>query len=202
MEPTLRQGLRLAPDNPELIADLGQHLLQAGKVDDAEAAAREALSIDAACADAMLLMGHVLLRRGDIQGAQEQALLCLAADANSRPALHLLCAVKMRTNPFLGLWWRFAVWMGRFGNTNTLVIIIGSYVAYRLAAQLLDDHGHGDVAMLLSIPVAGPVRLQLGRRGPVPQDAEEGAGGGACCGTSESAGQRASSNRAARRRSG
>ncbi len=149
--PTLRQGLQLAPDNPELIADLGLHLLHAGKLDEAEATALEALAIDAACADAVLLMGHVLLRRGDIRGAQEQALLCLAADANSRPALHLLCAVKMRTNPFLGLWWRFAEWMGRFGNTNTLVIIIGSFVAYRLAAQLLDDHGHGNVATLLSI---------------------------------------------------
>jgi tetratricopeptide (TPR) repeat protein len=151
VEPTLRQGLRLAPDNPELIADLGQHLLEAGKVDEAEAAAREALAIDAACADAVLLMGHVLLRRGDVDGAREQALLCLAADANSRPALHLLCAVKMRTNPFLGLWWRFAVWMGRFRNTNTLVIIIGSFVLYRLAAQLLDDAGHGDIATFISI---------------------------------------------------
>ena len=41
--------------------------------------------------------------------------------------------------------------MGRFGNTNTLVVMIGSYVLYRLAAQLLDQSGHGDVATLLSI---------------------------------------------------
>lgn len=149
--PTLRQGLQHAPDNPELIADLGLHLLEAGRLDDAEARAHEALAIDATCADAVLLMGHVLLRRGDIAGAREQALLCLQADADYAPALHLLCAVKMRANPFLGLWWRFAVWMGRFGNTNTLVVIIGSYVVYRLAAQLLDDHGQGDMATLLSI---------------------------------------------------
>jgi Flp pilus assembly protein TadD len=151
VEPTLRQGLQHAPDNPELIADLGLHLLEAGKLEDAEARAREALAIDAACADAVLLMGHVLLRRGDIRGAREQALLCLQADASYAPALHLLCAVKMRANPFLGLWWRFAVWMGRFGNTNTLVVIIGSYVVYRLAAQLLDDNGYGSMATLLSI---------------------------------------------------
>ncbi len=151
VEPTLREGLQQAPDNPELLADLGLHLLHAGKLDDAEARAREALAIDATCADAVLLMGHVLLRRGDIRGAQEQALLCLSSDAGYGPALHLLCAVKMRTNPLLGLWWRFAVWMGRFGNTNTLVVIIGSYVVYRLAAQLLDEAGHGGAATLLTI---------------------------------------------------
>jgi Flp pilus assembly protein TadD len=151
VEPTLRQGLQHAPDNPELIADLGLHLLHAGKLDEAEAHAREALAIDAACADAVLLMGQVLLRRGDIEGAREQALLCLRGDANYTPALHLLCAAKMRDNPFLGIWWRFAVWMGRFGNTNTLVVIIGSYVVYRLAGQLLEDSGHGDLATLLSI---------------------------------------------------
>jgi len=151
VEPTLREGLRQAPDNPELIADLGLHLLHAGRLDEAEALAREALAIDATCADAVLLMGHVLLRRGDIGGAREQALLCLHTDAGYAPALHLLCAVKMRTNPFLGLWWRFAVWMGRFGNTNTLVIIIGSYVAYRLATQLLDEAGYGSAATLLTV---------------------------------------------------
>lgn len=151
VEPTLRQGLQQAPDDPELLADLGLHLLEAGKLDDAELHAREALAIDATCADAVVLMGHVLLRRGDVAGAREQALLCLSGAANFRPALHLLCAVKMRTNPFLGLWWRFAVWMGRFGNTNTLVIIIGSFVLYRLAAQLLDDAGHGDIATFISI---------------------------------------------------
>lgn len=151
VEPTLHAGLRQAPDNPELMADLGLHRLEAGKTDDAEALARQALAIDATCADAALLMGLVLLRRGDIVSAREQALLCLSADANFEPALHLLCAVKMRTNPFLGLWWRFAVWMGRFDNTRALVIIIGSYVLYRLAAQLLDDAGQGDAATLLSI---------------------------------------------------
>jgi Flp pilus assembly protein TadD len=151
VEPTLRQGLQQAPDSPELIADLGLHLLHAGRLDEAEARAREALAIDAAGADAVLLMGHVLLRRGNVSGAREQALLCLQADASYGPALHLLCAVKMRANPILGFWWRFAVWMGRFGNTNTLVVMIGSYVLYRLAAQLLDQSGHGDVATLLSI---------------------------------------------------
>jgi Flp pilus assembly protein TadD len=151
VEPTLRQGLQHAPDNPELIAELGLHLLHTGKLDEAEARAREALAIDAACADAVLLMGQVMLRRGDIEGAREQALLCLSGDANYAPALHLLCAAKMRANPFLGIWWRFAVWMGRFGNTNTLIIIIGSYVVYRLAGQLLEDSGHGDLASLLSI---------------------------------------------------
>jgi Flp pilus assembly protein TadD len=151
VEPTLRAGLQQAPDNPELLADLGLHLLEAGRLDDADRLAREALALDATCTEAVVLMGHVLLRRGDIRGAQEQALLCLAADAAFRPALHLLCAVKMRTNPFLGLWWRFAVWMGRFGNTNTLVIIIGSYVLYRLAAQLLEDAGQDNAATLLSL---------------------------------------------------
>jgi tetratricopeptide (TPR) repeat protein len=151
VEPTLRQGLQHAPDTPELIADLGRHLLHAGALDQAEAHAREALAIDAACADAVLLMGHVLLRRGDIEGAREQALLCLSGDADYAPALHLLCAAKMRANPFLGIWWRFAEWMGRFGNTNTLIVIIGSYVLYGFAGQLLEDSGHGDLAMLLSI---------------------------------------------------
>jgi Flp pilus assembly protein TadD len=149
--PTLRQGLQHAPDNPELIADLGLHLLDTGRLDEAEVHAREALAIDAGCADAVLLMGRVMLRRGDIEGAREQALLCLSGNASYAPALHLLCAAKMRANPVLGIWWQFAEWMGRFGNTNTLVVIIGSYVVYRLAGQLLEDSGHGDLASLLSI---------------------------------------------------
>lgn len=149
--PTLTEGLRQAPANPELITELGNHLLRAGRLDEAEAKAREALALDAGRADAVVLMGNVLLRRGDIDGAKELALLCLSGNATYAPALHLLCAVKMRTNPFLGLWWRFAVWMGRFGNINTLVIIIGSYLVYRLGAQLLDEAGYGNAASLLTI---------------------------------------------------
>jgi tetratricopeptide (TPR) repeat protein len=153
--PTLMEGLRHAPDDPELIADLGHQLLRLGEVDLAETRAREALALDAESANANVLMGRVLLRRGDIEGAREHALLTLRADATYRPALHLMCEIKTRTNPLLGLYWRYAVWIGRFSDSRTLIVIVGSYVAYRLLNQLLIDLGQGSAASLLSLAWLG-----------------------------------------------
>ena len=150
-EAMLREGLRLAPEDPDLLADLGMYRLDAGKLADAEGLAREALASDPECAMGNVLMGHILLRSGDSTGAREHALMVLRSDARFRPALNLLCQVKARTNPLLGLWWRYAVWMARFSDTRAMIIIVGSYVAYRLAALLLEENGYVEATNLLTI---------------------------------------------------
>ncbi len=129
---TLQEGLKIAPDDPGLKADIGSHLLESGHVDDAERMAEEALAIDPENCDALVLRGQVLLRRGDSAGAREHALLALRSDATHHGALHLICSAKFRRNPLLGLWWLYAVWITRIGRGLPFGMIIGSAIILRV----------------------------------------------------------------------
>jgi len=149
--PTLREGLERDPQDVEILAALGHRHLELGAIDAAEHHAREALAINAESLAANVLQGHVLLRRGDIEGAKRQALMALRHDAGNVGGLYLLCGIKARTSPMMGLWWRYAAWMARFGDKYTLVVIIGSFALYRVAVQLTADAGYPALSGLLTI---------------------------------------------------
>jgi Flp pilus assembly protein TadD len=142
----LQEALSHAPEDPDILADLGWHALEQNDIAAAERYATEALQVDPEAAEANVLQGHVHLRRGDVAAAREHALLALRNDAGHETALRLMCHIKMRENPFLGLWWRYSVWVGGFGGTRTIAVLIGMFLAYALGTQLLFDAGHKTLA--------------------------------------------------------
>jgi hypothetical protein len=78
-------------------------------------------------------MGSTLLARGDVQGARDHALQALRADPTNPGALRLLTAVKTRSNPLLGLWWRYATWCERVGPAKQIVVLLAAYAIQRFA---------------------------------------------------------------------
>ncbi len=71
--PLLERCAALYPTDVELAGDLGDAYGAVGRTDRAEAAYRQALSIDPDYAELRLRLGRLLLRRGDAAGALAEA---------------------------------------------------------------------------------------------------------------------------------
>ncbi|HZF33326.1 MAG TPA: tetratricopeptide repeat protein [Candidatus Angelobacter sp.] len=147
--PTLEEGLSHAPQNTGLLADIGKHFVDAGKTAAAEAKAREVLQIDPESIDGNVLMGHVRLHQGDIEGAREHSLIALNKDATDYPALHLLCSIKVRMNPLLGLWWHYSVWSLRLGKFQTSLVATAVLLVLFLVQVAVDQNGGPGLVILL-----------------------------------------------------
>jgi hypothetical protein len=102
-------------------------------------------------------------------------LWALRQDPADRGALRLMASIKARRNPFLGLWWRYATWMGSLGEGRAIVVLLGMYVVYRLGTITATEWGSSDIAGRL----AGVRRLHLVRAGDLPALAGARAGAGA-----------------------
>jgi Flp pilus assembly protein TadD len=119
--PTLQEGLSHNPANVRLITEIGTHWLNTGRPADAEAQAREALRMDPECAEAQVLMGYVRLQQRNRDDARECALAALTCSAGYAPALQLMSTIKLQANPLIGIWWRFAIWLGRPRNREVFL---------------------------------------------------------------------------------
>lgn len=137
--------------NPQAQLARGHLELDEGRLDGAEAAARQVLSGAPDDADAQVLLGMVRLRRGDIEGARELALWALQNEADNSDALELLVDVKARQSWFLGLWWRYNVWMGGLGVERAIIVLILAYMVYSVARMALVDAGQRSMATGLTI---------------------------------------------------
>ena len=82
--------LTFAPDDVELMADLGGQFEASGDPGRAEELYRRALAIDPGYAGVRLRLGEMLLRRGDIHGARREATTALKSRPNSRAVLDLI----------------------------------------------------------------------------------------------------------------
>ena len=147
----LNRALELEPNDPDTLAALGDDKLSAGELTEAEKFAKEALASTPEHIDSLVLMGNILLRQGKIEQAREHALWALHIDASYEKALYLMAAIKARENPFLGLWWRYATWMGQLGSGRAILVLIGAFILYRLIAFSLTDLGYADVANLFRL---------------------------------------------------
>lgn len=147
----LEKALALDPDDPAILAELGMHHLAGGAIDEADRFASEALSLHPEHRDALVLKGHVLLRRGEVEEARQHAVWALRHGADAVGALELLAAVKARESAFLGLWWRYNVWMGELGERRAIYVVLGSFVLYRLLALALTDLGQDWLASGLQL---------------------------------------------------
>jgi tetratricopeptide (TPR) repeat protein len=145
----LQRALEMDPGNPDIFADMGDRCLARGDVDGAERWARQVLEQQPEHLDGLVLMGSVALRRGDVSTAREHALWALRINPQDHGALHLLTAIKSRSNWFLGLWWRYNTWMGRLGMSRAIVVLLVAFIFYRVATIATNQAGHPEVAALV-----------------------------------------------------
>ena len=122
-----------------------------GRFEAAEQAAREALAMQPAHAEALAVMGYVFLGRGDTSAARDQAVWILSNDPSDEGGLQLMAAVKARQNPILGLWWRLNTRLNSLGQTGTVVALLGAYLAFRIATQAASDLGEEELSSLILI---------------------------------------------------
>jgi len=148
-EAWLKKALELNPEDPQTLTALGEARLAAGDVDQADRLADEALRLQPEHQDALVLRGTVALRRGDVKRAREHAVWALRLDAEDPGALHLITAIKSRTNWFLGLWWRYSSWIGSLGMGRAIVVLLGAFVLYRLATIWAAQAGRSDLARFI-----------------------------------------------------
>ncbi|MCD7083044.1 hypothetical protein LRQ11_31510, partial [Pseudomonas sp. MAFF 311095] len=139
-----------APTTPANLVALAQFHRASSQWDQAYQFARQALQADPANAAAVVVLGHLLLREGDINGARDHAIWALQENATNVAALHLLTAVKARSNVFLGTWWRFNSWMNERSATRAIILLLCMFVVYRVVVITLTDQGYPQVAEMVN----------------------------------------------------
>jgi tetratricopeptide (TPR) repeat protein len=107
-------------------------LLDRGKLDQAGRLTQELTSEDAGSVEVAVLRGSVALREGRTADARDDALWALSQEPDNMHALHLMAGIKLKTSPLMGLWWRYAVWIGKFTFRQRVAIIIGLMLAIRV----------------------------------------------------------------------
>lgn len=137
----LERARTLNPESPRVRVALGEHALEQGRLDDAEALAQEVLEEAPEYVEGLVLMGRVRLRRGETQAALEHAHWALRINAADAEALRLLSDVKARSNLLLGIWWRYATWMQGLDSTRSILLLLGAFLVYRFAALATADAG-------------------------------------------------------------
>lgn len=147
----LRRAIALAPDDPDTLVALGEDALERGDVKRAEQWARDALAARPEFQDGLVLMGQVYLRQGRIEDAREHALWALRQDATAEGALRLLSSIKARQSPLLGLWWRYAMFMGSLGEGKGTLVLLGMFVVYRFATLAAKDLGQPTLSSFIQL---------------------------------------------------
>ncbi len=154
---TLLRALSFNPDDPYTLAALGDEALERGDLVEAERRAQETLAADAQFLDGLVLMGQVHLRRGHLEEARDHAIWALRQNAADEGALKLLVDIQARKSWVLGLWWRWATWMGTLSDTRGMLVLLGAFAAQRIATQAAIDLKLPTVAMLISLVWLGIV---------------------------------------------
>ena len=149
--PLLEEARALDPENPDLLEALGWWHLNRGEHDAARTLARQALEMQPEHQDALVLMGHICLREGNRKEAREHALWALRQNPGDPDSLRLLAACKARENWFLGAWWRFVTWMSTLGHNRSILILLGAYLVYRVAAQAAGDLGQPTLSLGITV---------------------------------------------------
>jgi tetratricopeptide (TPR) repeat protein len=124
--PTLLEGLSHDPANVRIVTDIGTHWLNTGRHAQAEEQAQQALKINPESVEAHVLMGYLRLYQRNRDEARECALMALTRNASYAPALQLMSTIKLQANPLIGIWWRFAIWLGRHRNRE---MFMGVWIA-------------------------------------------------------------------------
>ena len=76
----------------------------------------------------------------------EHAVWALRINPASHEALHLQASIKARKNLFLGVWWKWQMWMSSMDKNRRILVLLGMFVIYRIARQTALDASHPDLA--------------------------------------------------------
>ena len=174
----LQRAISLNPDDPDTMVALGDDALERGDVKRAEQWARDALTARPEFQDGLVLMGQVYLRQGRIEDAREHALWALRQDATDEGSLRLLASIKARQSPLLGLWWRYAMFMGSLGDGRGTLVLLGAFVVYRFATLAAKDLGQPQPRLRHPARLAGARRVHVGGPRPLPAHGASGIGDG------------------------
>lgn len=153
----LMRALSFGPDDPYTLTALGDEALERGDLVEAERRARETLAADAQFLDGLVLMGQVHVRRGQLEEARDHALWALRQNASDPGALRLLVEIQARKSWVLGLWWRWATWMGTLSDTRGMLVLLGAFAAQRVATQAALDLEAPTAATLIMLVWLGIV---------------------------------------------
>ena len=142
----------LAKDKKNVVAIVGLGGVALDRDGDVEAAAeraRAALKERPEDPDALVLMGRVLYRQGAIDEARHHAIWALRSDVDHKTALTLLTETKGHEDPGAGVWWRYHAWLGRLGQTRSVLVLLAAYLIYGCCRRLVGDWGSDGVAALI-----------------------------------------------------
>lgn len=129
---SMDKALALDPENSAFLGAYAELRVSEGRLDEASDLADRALALDPDDTGALLARAEVDLRRGQLSQARENVLWVLRHEATNPKAINLLCQIKTRENPIMGLWWRWAVWMQRFSGWKAWGVVILIYLAFQL----------------------------------------------------------------------
>lgn len=135
----LRAGLEYASGNREL----------------AREHAAAALETDPEHVEALIVLGHCDLAAGRTDAARSHAAWALQNDPTDEGALTLLCAIKARRSPALGLWWRFQNFLLAGSQQRTILLLVGMYLIYRVLLIAFEHNGYEGWLTWLSLAWLG-----------------------------------------------
>ena len=130
-----------APDDFVATVGLGELDLAADDGESARRRAEVALRARPEDPDALALMGRTLFQQGSVADAHQHAVWALRSDMDHSGALALLSALKARDSATAGLWWRYHGWLGRFGHTRNMVVLLAGLLVFSLLDRMARDVG-------------------------------------------------------------
>lgn len=142
-------AIELDPGDDHAIAMLAHVLYRQGNIRSAREHATKALETDPENQQALVTLGFCDLAEGKPEEAREHAAWALQANPMDESAMALLCAVKARSSPALGLWWRFQAYVSAGSRSRTMVMLLGIYLMYRILLVAMDNHELGSWSVAL-----------------------------------------------------
>lgn len=131
------EALRLAPEEPEILNGYADFLTQRGRLADAKALIAHASEIGPDDEDNLFARARIALHEGRLSEALDLTLWILRSDATDPRALNLLAQIKMRRNPILGIWWRWAVFTSSMSTGMRWATVIGLYIVWQIFARTI-----------------------------------------------------------------
>lgn len=146
---SLEHAIALAPDDPDHLAALGTLLYERGRIGPAALRCAQALELDPEHLRAHRLRGWLDLHEGKLDEAREHACFILGRNPTSDAALSLLVAIMARKSVWLGAWWRLNTWLGQLADHRRMLVLLGSFVVYRVLTIGTTATGHDGAARAL-----------------------------------------------------
>lgn len=133
----LHEALEIEPSHVDTLSSLARLEMEEKDLDAATEHIEQALRADPSDLEAHVVAGLIELVKGDADAAEKHARYVLGQDSTDRNGLELWAAIKARRSWILGLWWRFNVFISLRSETGQIALLIGGFIAIRVAIIVL-----------------------------------------------------------------